>query len=380
MKLIQDAVYNHMGLHNFLMQDAPSKDWVHQWPAFTKPNYRDQTHFDPYASDFDRKKMVNGWFTEEMPDFNQSNPYVANFLIQHALWCVEEFGLDAWRIDTYIYVDGPFMNACNKALLDEYPKMTMVGESWVGAPSNQAYFTRNNYQIPFKSNLPGTIDFQTLFRGIMPALTQPVNGVSELYQTLSNDFLYKDPMLNVIFIDNHDMSRFYSVIGENVKKQKIAIQWLLTCRGIPQMYYGTEVLMKGISNPDGWVRLDFPGGWEGDKKSAFTGDGLTADERSVQDMVKKLGTFRKKSSALKKGRLMHFVPEDGVYVYFRYDSTQTVMCVMNTGTEKKTIDPARFAERIKGFTQGTDIATGHNISLSQPVEIPGEEMWVMELK
>ncbi len=248
MKLIQDAVYNHMGLYNFLMQDPPMKDWVHQWPEFTKPNYKDQVHFDPYVSAVDKKKMVDGWFTNEMPDMNQSNPYVSNFLIQHALWCVEEFGVDAWRIDTYIYMDMSFMNRCNKALKDEYPKITMFGESWVNGTANQAYFTQNNYSVPFKTNLPGTIDFQTLFRGIQPALTQPVNGVNELYQTLGNDFLYKDPMQNIIFLDNHDMSRFFSVMGENVAKQKIGIQWLLTCRGIPQMYYGTEVLMKGISN------------------------------------------------------------------------------------------------------------------------------------
>jgi glycosidase len=379
MKLIQDAVYNHMGLHNFLMQDAPSKDWVHQWPAFTKPNYKDQVHFDPYASKADTKKMVNGWFTEEMPDWNQSNPHVAKFLIQHALWCVEEFGVDGWRIDTYIYVDGPFMNECNKALLAEYPKITMVGESWVGAPSNQAYFTGNNYSIPFKSNLPGTIDFQTLFRGIMPALTQPVNGINELYQTLSNDFLYKDPMANVIFLDNHDMSRFFSVLGENVKNQKMAIQWLLTSRGIPQMYYGTEVLMKGISNPDGWVRLDFPGGWEGDKKSAFSGEGLTDDEKSVLELVKKLGTFRKGSSALKTGKLMHFVPEEGVYVYFRYNAEQTIMCVMNTSPEKRKVDMSRFAERLKGFTQAQDVLSGASFNLNGQAEIGAEEMWVMQL-
>jgi neopullulanase len=379
MKLIQDAVYNHMGLHNFLMQDAPSKDWVHQWPAFTKPNYKDQVHFDPYASKADTKKMVNGWFTEEMPDWNQNNPHVAKFLIQHALWCVEEFGVDGWRIDTYIYVDGPFMNDCNEALRAEYPKITMVGESWVGAPSNQAYFTRNNYSIPFKSNLPGTIDFQTLFRGIMPALTQPVNGINELYQTLSNDFLYKDPMANVIFLDNHDMSRFFSVLGENVKKQKMAIQWLLTSRGIPQMYYGTEVLMKGISNPDGWVRLDFPGGWEGDRKNAFSGEGLTDDEKSVLELVKKLGTFRKGSSALKAGKLMHFVPEEGVYVYFRYNAEQTIMCVMNTSSEKRNVDMSRFSERFKGFTQAQDVLSGASFNLNGQAEIGAEEMWVMQL-
>lgn len=378
MKLIQDAVYNHMGLHNFLMQDPPSKDWVHQWPEFTKPNYKEQVHFDPYVAEADRKKMVDGWFTEQMPDLNQSNPFVANFLIQHALWCVEEFGVDGWRIDTYIYVDGAFMNRCNKALTDEYPKMTLVGESWVGATSNQAFFTKNRYMSSFKSNLPGTIDFQTLFKGIMPALTQPPNGVNELYQTKSNDFLYEDPMANVIFLDNHDMSRFFSVVGENIKRQKIGIQWLLTERGIPQMYYGTEVLMKGISNPDGWVRLDFPGGWNGDRKNAFTGDGLSADEKEVQEMTRKLANYRKGSSALKTGKQVHFIPEEGVYVYFRYNNNQTVMCVMNTATESRRVDLKRFEERLKGFTTLRNVILNTTFQTKGVVEIPAEEMWVLE--
>ena len=380
MKLIQDAVYNHMGLYHFLMQDPPSKDWVHQWPVFTKPNYKDQTHFDPYASIADKTKMVNGWFTEEMPDFNQGNPYVANYLIQHAIWSVEEFGVDGWRIDTYIYVDGDFMNWCNKALLDEYPRLTLAGESWVGAPSNQAYFTRNNYNIRFRSNLPGTIDFQTLFRGIMPALTNPVDGVNELYQTMANDFLYKDPMSNIVFIDNHDMSRFFSVLQENVRKQKVAIQWLLTTRGIPQIYYGTEVLMKGISNPDGWVRLDFPGGWQGDKKNAFTGEGLTDDEKSVQELTRKLANFRKQSSAIKTGKLMHFVPEEGLYVYFRYDKNQTVMCVMNTASDSKRVNFERYKEQLNGFTNATNVLSGESLPLNAAANIAGDEMWVLELK
>lgn len=379
MKLIQDAVYNHMGLYHFLMQDPPAKDWVHQWPVFTKPNYRDQTHFDPYASKADKKKMADGWFTEQMPDFNQGNPYVSNFLIQHALWCVEEFGVDGWRIDTYIYVDMAFMNRCNKALMDEYPRISLVGESWVDATANQAYFTRNIYQTKHKVNLPGTIDFQTLFHGIMPALNQPPEGIARLYQTLSNDFLYEDPMRNLIFLDNHDMSRFFSVIGENVKKMKMAVRWLFTERGIPQLYYGTEVLMKGISNPDGWVRLDFPGGWQGDKKNAFTGEGLTDDERSMLDLVRRLGNFRKNSSALKTGKRMHFVPEQGVYVYFRYNARETIMCIMNTSGEEREIDFSRFSEMTSSFSTGVEVISRQSVDIQKKANIPADEMWVLKL-
>lgn len=379
MKLIQDAVYNHMGLYNFLMQDPPANDWVHQWPEFTRPNYKDQVHFDPYASRADKKQMTDGWFTNEMPDLNQSNPYVANFLIQHALWCVEEFGVDGWRIDTYIYVDMHFMNRCNKALKAEFPNITMFGESWVDGTANQAFFTKNNYDVNPKINVPGTIDFQILFKGIQPAVTQPPQGVDQLYHTLGDDFLYVDPTSNVIFLDNHDMSRFFSVVNEDVRKQMTGILWLLTERGIPQMYYGTEVLMKGISNPDGWVRLDFPGGWEGDNKNAFTGNGLSDDEKAVQALTRKMANFRKNSSALGTGKLMHYVPKDGLYVYFRYDNKQTVMCIMNTAQDKRQINFNDYKERTGGFTKGNNVISGEVVNVLDGAAIGPMEMWVLEL-
>ncbi|HET7896266.1 MAG TPA: glycoside hydrolase family 13 protein, partial [Flavisolibacter sp.] len=331
MKLIQDAVYNHSGLYNFFIQDMPMKDWVHQWPSYTNTTYKDQPLMDVHAANADEKQMSDGWFTPQMPDLNQGNPFVANFLIQNAIWSVEEFGVDGWRIDTYIYNDLPFMNRCNQALLNEYPKLTMFGETWVHGVLNQAYFTRNKLTgIPFKSNLPGVTDFQTNLYGINPALTQPfgwTEGVNRLYQTLANDFVYQQPMNQVVFLDNHDMTRFLSQVGEDVDKLKMGIGWLLTTRGIPQLYYGTEVLMKGVSNPDGYVRLDFPGGWPGDGQNKFTKEGRTGREEEVFNWTKSIANFRKNSSALKTGQLMQFVPEDWVYTYFRYNNQQTVMVV-----------------------------------------------------
>jgi glycosidase len=384
MKLIQDAVYNHVGLYHFFIQDLPFKDWLHQWPEFTQTTYREQPLMDPHASAIDRKIMADGWFTRQMPDLNQSDPFVANFLIQHAIWCVEEFGVDGWRIDTYMYCDLAFMNRCNQALIDEYPHITMFGECSVHGTANQAYFADNNIQTPFKSNLPGVLDFQCTFNGIVSALTDsssnPPDGVNKLYSTLSNDFLYKDPSRNVIFLDNHDMSRFFSMVKEDVAKQKIGIEWLLTCRGIPQLYYGTEILMKGISNPDGWVRLDLPGGWKGDKKNAFTGEGLTGDEAAVQQLVRKLAGFRKNSSALRTGKLMQYAPRKGLYFYFRYDENQTVACVMNTGKEAAEIDPVNYKERMTGFTRGVDVLSGAVHPLREKATIPGMTMWVMELQ
>ena len=382
MKLVQDGVYNHVGLYHFTVQDMPMKNWLHVWPKPTNTTYKDQTLFDPYASASDKKQMSDGWFTPMMPDLNQQNPFVAKYLIQHALWCVEEFGIDGWRIDTYAYNDLEFMNQCNKALMEEYPAISLFGETWVHGVINQAYFTENNLTIPFKSNLPATTDFQSLFYGILPALTQPfgwTEGVNKLYQTVTNDIVYKDPTRQVIFLDNHDLSRIYSVLGEDVKKVKVAFTWLLTFRGVPQMYYGDEILMKGITDPDGWVRLDFPGGWAGDKTNKFTSEGRTKEEQEVFNLIKTLANFRKQSSAIKTGKFMHYLPVDGLYVYFRYDDNQTIMCIMNTSTKEMSIDFPKYNEQTSGFASGINILSHESISLEENYNVPAMTTRVIEL-
>jgi glycosidase len=367
MKIIQDAVYNHVGLYHFTIQDMPMKDWVHQWPNYTNTNYLDQAVFDPHASEADKKIMTDGWFTKMMPDLNESNPYVANFLIQHAIWTMEQFGIDGWRIDTYAYNDMEFMNNCNRALMNEYPEITLFGETWVHGVPNQSYFVENNYNIPFKSNLRGATDFQTLW-GIKDAMTQHVgsaSGVSNLYNTLAQDFVYNDPAHNVIFLDNHDMDRFYSVVKEDMDKYKSSLCWLFTCRGIPQMYYGDELATTGVTTPnDGHVRLDFPGGFPGDKENKFELSGRTVKDHEIFVHVFNLANYRKRSTALRSGKMMQYAPKDGLYTYFRYDDKQTVMVVMNTAKTDKTISFSNYAERTEGFTQATDIITNAKTALS----------------
>lgn len=381
LKMVQDAVYNHVGTGHWFVKEPPMKDWLHQWPTYTNTTYKDQVLFDPYASKSDYKRMADGWFVPSMPDLNQNNPFVANFLIQHALWTVEEYGIDGWRVDTYAYNDLAFMNRCNQALLDEYPKLTIFGETWVHGVPNQSYFVRNNYNSAYKSNQPGVTDFQTLW-GIQDAMTKDfgwTDGVNRLYTTIAQDFLYKDPMQNVVFLDNHDLSRFWSTIGEDMDKYKQSIGWLLTTRGTPQWYYGAEIGMKGFANPDGLVRMDFPGGWPGDTDNKFVAGGRNSREDSIFNYVKKLANYRKTSSALKTGKLMQFVPEDGVYTYFRYDGKQTVMVVMNTAKEEKNIDPQRFSERYTGFRTAKDIMTGTLRQLKGAWQIPAKGIWIMEL-
>lgn len=381
MKIIQDAVYNHVGSYHFTVLDPPMADWLHHWPKYTNTTYKDQVLFDPYASTKEKLEMSDGWFVPTMPDLNQNNPFVANFLIQHAIWAVEEFGIDGWRIDTYAYNDLEFMNRCNAALMAEYPKLTMFGETWVHGVINQSYFAENNFNIPYKSNLQAVTDFQTLW-GITDAMTKDFGwneGVNRLYTTLAQDFVYKDPMRNVIFLDNHDLSRFYSVVNKDLKKYKAALAWLFTSRGIPQLYYGNEIGMTGITSPhDGFVREDFPGGWKSDAHNKFAVSGRDSTENAIWNYISQLAHFRKRSSAITAGKMMQFAPMNGEYVFFRYDSTQTIMTILNTSTQTQTIKMEKYAERLKGFSRMKNIITEQIIPI-QDFSMESFESGVWEL-
>jgi neopullulanase len=381
MKIIQDAVYNHMGKDHFFIRDLPSKDWLNQWPSYTNTSYKDQPLVDPYAAAVDYKTALDGWFTPFLVDINQKNPLVANFLIQYAIWATEEFGIDGWRVDTYFYSDPVFLNKVNEALYREFPSITVFGEAWVQSVTNSAYFCENNIALPFKHNSQGVTDFPLYF-ATNDLLNQPFGwneGANRFYQVLAQDVLYKNPMRNCIFLDNHDLDRFYSVIGEDFMKYKMALNLLLTQRGIPQLYYGSEILMKNYKNPsDAEVRKDFPGGWTGDAVNKFTAAGRTPQENEAFDHVKALAGFRKTSSAIGTGKLMQYLPKDGVYTYFRYDNKQTVMVISNTGSNSFRPDWNYLAERTAGFTKLRNVITGAVIPMSD-FEIRAKESFVFEL-
>ncbi|OYU67955.1 MAG: alpha-amylase [Cytophagaceae bacterium BCCC1] len=381
-KMVQDAVYNHVGINHWFLKDMPSKDWLNQWDKYTNTTYKDQPLFDIHASAKDTKEVRNGWFTSFLPDLNQNNPFVANFLIQHALWSVETFDLDAWRIDTYIYNDLYFMNKCNQALLTEYPKIHIFGESAVSTVISQAYFTKNNLAIPFKSNLPGALDF-VVEEAMFEALNHDFgwnDGVSRLYTVLAQDLAYADATKNVNFLENHDHHRFFSVIGEDFNKYKMGITWLMTLRGIPHFYYGTEILMKNFKDPsDAEVRRDFPGGWKEDVVNKFDKSGRTEQENLAFDFVKKLANYRKNSDAISNGKFMQFVPQDGVYVYFRYTDKQRVMVVSNTNKIDKTLDTSRFEEMLKGSKSATNILSDSKINDISTLNIPAKGVMILEI-
>lgn len=382
MKLVQDAVYNHVSDDHWLYKDQPSKDWFHLWPSYTNTSHKEQSLYDPHAAPADRNVLLDGWFTPFLPDVNQRNPFVANYLIQHAIWSTEMFNLDAWRIDTYKYNDMPFMNRCNQALLTEYPKIHLFGESLVSTPAGLSYFVRNNLNFPFKSNLPGTLDFP-LFNAINGALQQSFGwdtGVSRVHQTLAQDAVYASPMQLVTYLDNHDENRYLSVIGDDLDKYKMGLTWLLTTRGIPSLYYGTEVLMKNFKDPtDAEVRRDFPGGFPGDRENKFTAAGRSKRENDAFDYVRKLANYRRTTPALHSGKLMQYVPENGIYVYFRYNDSKTVMVATNTTEQEIGLDTGRFADSMKGFTRARNVLTDATITDLKLIKLPAKTALVLEL-
>jgi neopullulanase len=384
MKIVMDLVNNHVGDQNYFIKDLPESSWIHQFDTFTQTNYRDQTIADPYASEYDRAWSQDRWFVSHMPDLNpEGNPHLEKYIIQNHLWWLEYAGVDSYRMDTYFYNDLKFMSRWAKRLRTEFPKLHIFGETWIKNIINQAHNTEG-VKLPkkFDSNMQGVTDFQLYFK-LIEALTKQQtwdDGVIQLYQGLGNDIIYKDPTQNVTFLDNHDLSRMYSILDENMDKYKSAIAWLMTCRGIPQWYYGAELAFSGYTNPDGKVRQDMPGGWKEDTRSVFTEGGRTDKEKDIYNYVKKLAQWRKTKSSLHDGKLMHYLPVDGVYVYFRYNAAETVMVVMNTSDKPQTFNTARFNERLKGFSKAKNVVTDAEFANLSRVEVGAYQTLVLDLK
>lgn len=380
MKVVMDIIHNHTGDRHWFIQDPPSKDWVHQHESFTRTHYRAPTLFDPYADPEERRLMREGWFDTHMPDLNQDNPFLAKYLIQNNIWWIEYAGIDGFRMDTYAYSDEGFLEEWSKAIFKEYPQFGAYGETWVHGVATQAYFHGNtNLNKTFNGGMPALTDFQ-LYYAINAMLNEPfgwTEGVAKVYYTLAKDYLYKAPYRNVIFLDNHDLSRFYSVAGEDIRKYKIGIGFLLTTRGTPCIYYGTEILMKNFAGLHGGeAREDFPGGWKGDSINKFDPANLNDTEKEAFNFVKTLANFRKNNSVLSAGKLMQYIPKDGIYVYFRYDDTKTVMVAINTNDKKVDISlaPYRFTKDVQ---TATDILTGSRLPLKESLSLDNFEIKIL---
>ncbi len=381
MKVVMDLVHNHAGTEGYTIQDMPMKSWVHQWPKYTTSNFRDAAVMDPHASPADKKKMLDGWFDHRMADMNENNPYVQNFLTQNHIWWVEYSGVDGFRLDTYPYNDPQYMSDWAVKVKAEFPHLSIFGETLVWSAANQAFFTEGNtVNRGFDTHLPGVTD-GVWKEAVYEALNGKegwTDGVNRLYSVMAQDFLYKDATKNTIFLDNHDMSRFLSVVGEDITKYKSGMAMLMTMRGVPQMYYGDEILMKNFSNPDGLVREDFPGGWPGDKDNKFSAKGRSDKENDAFNYVRTLANYRKHTTALQTGKMMQYIPEEGVYVYFRYDAQKTVMVVYNSREKEQTISTARYSERINGAQKALNVVSNETIDLSK-LTLPAKATLVLEL-
>ncbi len=384
MKMVMDVIYNHWGNEHYLFKDLPERNWIHQFDQFTRTNYRSSTLLDPYASQFDKTLMTDAWFDKHMPDINQKNKHCAAYFIQNAIWWIEETGIDAFRIDTYPYPDLTFMNNLIVAIKNEYPTFTIFGETWVTGVPTQAYFTKNNnIKQAFQSELESVTDFN-LYYAVRDAVSKDFgweDGVGKLYLTLTQDFLYQNANQNVTFLDNHDLDRILAACGKDLEKMRTALVYLMTLRGIPCLYYGTEILMDDYAGPGFmYVRREFEGGWVGDKNNKFMPEGRTQNENNMHDFIQKLAKYRRQNTTLQTGKLMQFVPQDGIYVYFRYDDKKTIMVVANNNKTDKTIDNKPYTERMKGFTKAKNIISDEKIDNIANFKIKANQALVFELQ
>jgi glycosidase len=382
-KMIMDMVFNHIGLFHPWMGDVPAGDWINYYPDYVRTNHRRTVNQDPYASEYDRRLMVDGWFVPTMPDLNLHNRYLANYLIQNSIWWIEYAHLAGIRMDTYPYPAKEAMAEWNRRILDEYPHFNIVGEEWSTDPSLVSYWQRGRVNSDgYQGNLPSLFDFplQAALRESLLAEDGWDSGWLKLYETLSSDYQYPDPYNLVIFPDNHDMSRFYMQMGMDVDLYKLGIIYILTMRGIPQFLYGSEILMTHQgSDHHGDIRKDFPGGWTADPVNAFTGEGLAAEEAAMQDFFRKLLIWRSQNPVIHSGKLIHFAPSQGIYVYGRYNADKTVMVILNKSEEQGKVDPIQFNELVLHHTGGTDVITGKHIDLTAPVLIPAKTGYILEL-
>ena len=383
--VIMDMIINHSGSEHWWIEDLPAKDWINFPDGYVGTNHQRTTWQDPYASEFDATRFADGWFVETMPDLNQRNPLLADYLVQNALWWIEYLGLAGIRMDTYPYPDKHFMTEWTRRLMAEYPQFNIVGEEWSLNPAIVSYWQRGKQNHDgYVSYLPSLMDFpvRETMRNVLVAAEPEWGSVWEpLYVMLANDFLYPDPASLVVFADNHDMSRIFTQLGEDYDLFRMAMAYVLTMRGIPQIYYGTEILMANRDADDhGLIRSDFPGGWPGDKVNAFTGDGLTAQQKDAQAFLKNLLGWRREQPVIHHGRLMHYNPLGNVYAYFRYDEDETVMVIFNRGRETVSVETDRFAERLGGRTRAMDVITGRLYNIAKRISLEPRSVLVLEIR
>lgn len=385
-KVVMDMIFNHCGVEHPWIKDMPSRDFFnnpdHQ-NKFVQTSFKLTPHVDPYASKYDFDQMNDGWFVTAMPDLNQKNPHIYKYLVQNSFWWIEYANIDGIRMDTYPYADYDAMSQWMKELNEEYPNYNTVGETWVTEPAYTAWWQKDSkLSAPQNSHLKTVMDF-SFYDKMNTAKNEQTEtwfkGLDRIYNNFVYDFLYPNPASILTFIENHDTDRFLGE-GKNLPMLKQASVMLLTTRRIPQLYYGTEVMMNGTkAQSDGYVRKDFPGGWADDKENALTASGRTTQQNECYNFYKTLLNWRKGNDVIAKGDMVQFMVQNGVYAYARQYNGKTVFVMLN-GTDKKTTLPLNFyKETIKESKQGKDILTGKMVQLEEELTMAPRESLVLEL-
>jgi neopullulanase len=386
MKLIMDYVTNHWGAAHWMMKDLPTYSWIHQFPGYAQSNYRMSTQMDPNVAEIDKKYCVNGWFVKSMPDLNQSNELVLNYLTQNAIWWVEYADLDGLRVDTYSYNDKDGIAKWTKLIMDEYPNFNIVGEVWLHDQAQISYWQKDSKISAIQSYntyLPSVMDFtlhdalSSVFREVNPSWD---NGMIKVYENFVNDFLYPNINNIMVFAENHDTHRFNHLF-QDFRDYKLAMTLLATVRGIPQLYYGSEIGMAGNKDfGDGAIRQDFPGGWKNDSVNAFLKENRTEEQQLYFEFTKKIFNWRKSADVIHIGKTKQYLPLENVYVFFRYTDEKAVMVVINNSDVSQKIDFNRFEESIKKYKKGKDVLSDSEIDFSQKeFQLSPKTSYVFEL-
>jgi len=378
-KLIMDMITNHCGSYHWWMKDLPSSDWINSDNKFSPTNHKKPTIQDPYVSDYDLKGFVDGWFVETMPDLNTRNPLLATYLTQNSIWWIEYANLAGIRMDTYPYNDKDFMTFWTCGVMNEYPDFNITGEEWNGNPLIVGYWQKGNSK-GYESCLPSLIDFplqESLKEGL---IAKEGKGFNKTYEMLANDHFYADPENFVVFPDNHDMDRFYTQVNEDLDLFKLGIAYILTIRGIPHIYYGTELLYTNeeAGNHD-QIRREYAGGWADHQVNAFTGKGLTDEQKEATAFIQKILKWRKEATAIHNGNLKHFAPDQEVYVFFRFNDNNKVMVVLSRNSNEVTLSLDRFSEIVMGANKATDIISGKEFELGSELIVPARTPMILEL-
>lgn len=382
-KVVMDMIFNHSGSNHPWMKDMPSKDWYNHPEGNELTNFRLSTIHDPYVSDYDLDHTVNGWFVSAMPDLNQKNPHLMKYLIQNSIWWIESSKINGIRMDTYPYADMQGMAQWAADVLKEYPNFNIVGECWYGNEAGPAFWQSGSKINPVETNLPTVMDFKYNIdrEKMFFEETDPWNGLNHVYDHLALDYLYPDPQHILTFLDNHDTDRFLPEMPDSLGVWKQALAFLLTSRGIPQLYYGTELLMNGTKKiSDGYIRLDMPGGFPGDKVDAFTREGRTDLQNEAWDYLSRLLQWRRgeANDVIAKGTLKHFMPQNGIYAYERRLGDKQVVVLLNGQSEPNTVTMERTLEILPYGKTMRDLVSGKDVTITEEMTFAPRQVMILQ--